>query len=170
MDSSDWSSQSGWLSQTHSSGMHTLLLHWNSLGLQVRGEHFLSSLPSPQSLSPSHTKMMEIHDLLLHWNSLGEQAWEEKQTGELWGLPPTTPHHCASFSTLRMSETGAGRGAQKHYLGCPNRKHFSPIVNYLARSRWRHSSHLHGCAIGRTLYRLWAALKRKGQQGCENCR
>uniref|UniRef100_A0A803XYG0 Uncharacterized protein n=1 Tax=Meleagris gallopavo TaxID=9103 RepID=A0A803XYG0_MELGA len=58
-DSSEWSSQSAWLSQTHSSGMHTLLLHWNSLGLQVRGEHFLSSLPSPQCMGHVYSCDME---------------------------------------------------------------------------------------------------------------
>lgn len=54
--SSELSEQSGSPSQLHMSGTHSEVLQRRWLGPQVRGEvHFSSSLPSPQSSSPSHT-------------------------------------------------------------------------------------------------------------------
>lgn len=54
--SSELSEQSGSPSQLHMSGTHSEVLQRRWFGPQVRGEaHFSSSLPSPQSSSPSHT-------------------------------------------------------------------------------------------------------------------
>ncbi|TNN81510.1 hypothetical protein EYF80_008282 [Liparis tanakae] len=54
--SSELSEQSGSPSQLHMSGTHSEVLQRRWLGPQVRGDaHLSSSLPSPQSSSPSHT-------------------------------------------------------------------------------------------------------------------
>lgn len=70
MDSSDLSLQSGSPSQLHRAGMHSELLQRNSCWPQVGAEHFSSSLASPQSSSPSHTKVWATHFPLRHGKSL----------------------------------------------------------------------------------------------------
>lgn len=74
MDSSDLSLQSGSPSQLHSAGIHSESLHRNSCWPQVGAEHFSSSLASPQSSSPSQTKIGATHFPLRHWKSLDRQA------------------------------------------------------------------------------------------------
>lgn len=74
MDSSDLSLQSGSPSQLHSVGMHSESLQRNSCWPQVGAEHLCSSLPSPQSSSPSQTKIGATHFPLRHWKSLEGHA------------------------------------------------------------------------------------------------
>lgn len=76
-DSSDLSLQSGSPSQLHGAGIHSESLQRNSCGpqvLAVAAVHFSSSLPSPQSSSPSQTNVGATHRRLRHWNSLEGQA------------------------------------------------------------------------------------------------
>ena len=51
--------------------MQEALPHWNSLGPQEDGAQPTSSLPSPHSSSPLHTKLREMQRPLAHVNSLG---------------------------------------------------------------------------------------------------
>lgn len=67
--SSDPSKQSGSLSQVQGCGMHSELLQRNWSGPHDGGEHCSSSVPSPQSSSPSHTYAGDMHFRLRHWNS-----------------------------------------------------------------------------------------------------
>lgn len=74
MDSSDLSLQSGSPSQLHRAGIHSESLQRNSCCPQVGAVHFSSSLASPQSSSPSHTRPGDKHLPLRHWKSLEGQA------------------------------------------------------------------------------------------------
>lgn len=73
-DSSDWSWQSTSLSHTQPIGIHDALPHWNWFGPQEEGEQPNSSVPSPQSSSPLHTKFCETQRPLAQVNSRGEQV------------------------------------------------------------------------------------------------
>ncbi|TNN34878.1 hypothetical protein EYF80_054958 [Liparis tanakae] len=73
-DSSDLSLQSGSPSQLHRAGMHSESLQRNSCWPQAGVEHLSSSLPSPQSSSPSHTKLGPTHFPLRQAKSLEGQA------------------------------------------------------------------------------------------------
>lgn len=67
--SSDPSKQSGSLSQVQGCGIHSVVLQRNWSGPHDGGEHCSSSVPSPQSSSPSHTYAGDMHFRLRHWNS-----------------------------------------------------------------------------------------------------
>lgn len=80
--SSDPSKQSGSLSQVQGCGMHSELLQRNWRGPQDGGEHCSSSVPSPQSSSPSHTYAGDMHFRLRHWNSPEAQERASGRNGE----------------------------------------------------------------------------------------
>lgn len=81
--SSELSEQSGSPSQLHMSGTHSEVLQRRWLGPQVRGEeHLSSSLPSPQSSSPSHTYVVAKHFRLAHMNSPLGQALASGEAAE----------------------------------------------------------------------------------------
>lgn len=93
--SSERSSQSNWPSQTQRSGMQVPPPpQRNSRGGQAGSEQPRSSLPSPQSSSPSHTNTEARQEWLLHWNSCGAHTAQDR---EPVGRPDLIPHDPAQL-------------------------------------------------------------------------
>lgn len=82
-----WQSTSS--SHTQLLGMQDEFPHWNSLGPQDDGAHSTSSVRSPHSSSPLHTKFLEMQRPLAHVNSFVAQVMLPRRRSHSWRLRNT---------------------------------------------------------------------------------